>query len=109
MAIAIDFGTSNTVITRINPVTGESEIVKLANLAQKNSSIPPIIPSLVYINNANNDDVIIGQKVRNKGLDSKNNQRFFSNFKRGIGTDIQGFLPILDDKQLDFEKLEIYF
>ncbi|PHV63823.1 Hsp70 family protein [Cyanobacterium aponinum] len=105
MAIAIDFGTSNTVITRINPVTGESEIVKLANLAQKNSSIPPIIPSLVYINNANNDDVIIGQKVRNKGLDSKNNQRFFSNFKRGIGTDIQGFLPILDDKQLNFEKI----
>ncbi|RMD72700.1 MAG: Hsp70 family protein, partial [Cyanobacteria bacterium J149] len=69
MAIAIDFGTSNTVITRINPVTGESEIVKLANLAQKNSIIPPIIPSLVYINNAHNDDVIISQKVRDKGLD----------------------------------------
>lgn len=105
MAIAIDFGTSNTVITRINPVTGESEIVKLANLAQKNTNLPPIIPSLVYVNNAQNDDLIIGQKVRDKGLDNKNNQRFFSNFKRGIGTDIQGFLPILDDKQLDFEKV----
>ncbi len=105
MAIAIDFGTSNTVITRINPVTGESEIVKLANLAQKNSNLPPIIPSLVYINNAKNDDIVIGQRVRDKGLDSKSNQRFFSNFKRGIGNDIQGFLPILDDKQLDFEKI----
>lgn len=110
MPYAIDFGTSNTVITRINPVTGESEIVKLPNLAQKNPHLPPIIPSLVYVNNAQNDDVIIGQKVRDKGLDSKNNPRFFSNFKRGIGTDIQGFLPILDDKQLDFATIgDLFF
>ncbi|BAQ60051.1 chaperone protein DnaK [Geminocystis sp. NIES-3708] len=109
MAIAIDFGTSNTVVTRINKVTGETEIIKLANIAQNNLKIPPLIPSLVYVNDAEKEDITIGQKVRDKGLDINNNFRYFRNFKRGIGTEIQGFLPELDNKNINFENIGEWF
>ncbi len=109
MAIAIDFGTSNTVITRINPITKEGEIVKISGISQKTANNPDLIPSLVYVENAETDTVIIGQKVRDKGLDVTNNPRFFRNFKRGIGTEVQGFLPQLDDKTITFEQVGQWF
>ncbi|HIK38510.1 MAG: Hsp70 family protein [Geminocystis sp.] len=109
MTIAIDFGTSNTVVARINPETKETEIVKLVNLAQNNPNIPPVIPSLVYVNNAQEDDVIVGQRVRDRGLDYRGNERFFYNFKRGIGSELQGFLPVLDGVKVTFEKVGEWF
>ena len=109
MAIAIDFGTSNTVITRLNPVTEEGEIVKIPNLSNKTANNPDLIPSLVYVENADTDQVIIGQKVRDKALDSASNNRFFCNFKRGIGAEVQGFLPQLDDKTITFEQVGEWF
>lgn len=106
MTIAIDFGTSNTVISRVNPATGEGEIIKLPSITQTN---PPLIPSLLYVNNAPEKDFIIGQKVRDKGLDVTNNPRYFCNFKRGIGTDVQGFLPVVDDQNITFEQIGQWF
>ena len=59
--------------------------------------------------NPHTKDVIIGQKVRNKGFDVAKNPRYFSNFKRGIGTDIQGYLPEIDGKTITFEEIgELY-
>lgn len=109
MTIAIDFGTSNTLITRINTVTNQGEIVNLNNITQKIDDNPPLIPSLIYVENVAENKVIIGQKVRNRGLDLSNDARFFSNFKRGIGTNIQGFLPELDGKTITFEEIGEYF
>ncbi|AFZ46781.1 Heat shock protein 70 [Cyanobacterium stanieri PCC 7202] len=109
MAIAIDFGTSNTVITKFDPDTQTTEIVKLANIAQKTALNPELIPSLVYVKDAQNLDLIVGQKVRNQGLDISNDKRFFSNFKRGIGSNIQGFLPQLDNQNITFEQIGEWF
>ncbi len=109
MAIAIDFGTSNTVITKFDPLAGTTEVMKLPNIAQRTAINSELIPSLVYIKNAQISDVITGQKVRDQGLDINNNQRFFSNFKRGIGTNIQGFLPQLDNQNISFEKVGEWF
>ena len=104
MTIALDFGTSNTVISRLK--NGEGEIIKLPNISQTN---PPLIPSLLYVNNGSENDLIIGQKVKDRGLDISNNPRFFRNFKRGIGTEIQGFLPQLDDRTISFELVGQWF
>ncbi len=109
MAIAIDFGTSNTVISRWNPATQESEIVAIGGLSQKLGNNPPLIPSLVYVEDASQDKVIVGQQVRDRGLDLSNNPRFFRSFKRGIGAQIQGFLPELDGQNLTFDKVGEYF
>ncbi|AFY73845.1 molecular chaperone [Synechococcus sp. PCC 7502] len=96
MHYAIDFGTSNTVIARINN-NGEIETLKLEQFSQFQPHNPPVIPSLVFVENAASSEVVVGQSVRDRGLDFRNhNQRFFQNFKRAIAQPLSGFLPELD-------------
>lgn len=109
MTYAIDFGTSNTVITRLNRGTNQAEIVKLSEISQQISDNPPLIPSLVYVQQAEQGQILLGQQIRHQGLDLKNDPRFFQGFKRGIGSDIQGFLPELDGKYLSFEQVGEWF
>ncbi|GAX38730.1 Hsp70 family protein [Nodularia sp. NIES-3585] len=105
MGIAIDFGTSNTVIARWNPVTQQPETLTIPGLSIQQSLNPPLIPSLVYIEDATRGKVLVGQEVRDRGFDLKNDTRFFRSFKRGIGADIQGFLPELDGENITFEQV----
>lgn len=109
MSYAIDFGTSNTVITRWNAATEKPEILKLSGISQQLADNPPLIPSLVYVEDASHPKVIVGQNVRDRGLDLSNDPRFFRGFKRGIGAEIQGFLPELDERNLTFEKVGEWF
>lgn len=109
MTIAIDFGTSNTVITRWNPVTQKAETLSLPGVSVQLSQNPPLIPSLLYVENASSGQVVVGQAVRDRGLDLKNDPRFFRSFKRGIGADIQGFIPELDGKIVNFEQVGEWF
>ncbi|WP_208344606.1 Hsp70 family protein [Aetokthonos hydrillicola] len=109
MAIAIDFGTSNTVIARWNPVTQQPETLNIPSLSIQQNLNPPLIPSLLYVEDAAKEQVIVGQQVRDRGLDLKNDPRFFRSFKRGIGTPIQGFLPELDEQTVTFEQVGQWF
>lgn len=109
MTIAIDFGTSNTVITRWNPVTQQPETLSLPGLSVQLGQNPPLIPSLLYIEDASQGKVVVGQAVRDRGLDLKTDTRFFRSFKRGIGADIQGFLPKLDGQIVTFEQVGQWF
>ena len=111
---AIDFGTSNTVITRWNAATQEAETVSLPELSSQLRGNPPLIPSLVYVEKAaaptqENAKVIVGQSVRDRALDLTTDPRFFRNIKRGIGTSVQGFIPELDGQILSFEQVGGYF
>ena len=106
---AIDFGTSNTVITRWNGVTKTAETIALPNFSQKIPNSPPVIPSLVYVKDARTPQVLIGQQIRDRGLDLAKDNRFFRSFKRGIGADIQGFLPQLDETEITFEQIGEWF
>jgi molecular chaperone DnaK (HSP70) len=106
---AIDFGTSNTIVTRQNPVTQQPETINLPGISLQLSQNPPLIPSLLYVEDANIGKVVVGQAVRDQGLDLTNNPRFFRSFKRGIGADIQGFLPELEGKVISFEQVGQWF
>jgi molecular chaperone DnaK (HSP70) len=109
MNYSIDFGTSNTAIARWNSASDRPETVSLSGLSQQLLNNPALIPSLIYINDARSPQVIIGQQVRDRGLDLQNDPRFFRSFKRGIGTEIQGFLPKLDEKIVTFEDIGTWF
>ncbi|NJL01256.1 MAG: Hsp70 family protein [Spirulinaceae cyanobacterium SM2_1_0] len=109
MAIAIDFGTSNTVISRWNAATQQAETVNLPGLAQLVGDSPPLVPSLLYLEDAQAGRVLVGQAVRDRGLDLANDRRCFRGFKRGIGAAVQGFLPTLDGQTLSFEQLGSWF
>jgi molecular chaperone DnaK (HSP70) len=106
---AIDFGTSNTVITRWNPATQQPETLSLPGLSLQLGQNPPLIPSLLYVEDASQGKVVVGQAVRDKGLDLTSDPRFFRSFKRGIGAEIQGFLPELDGKLVRFEQVGEWF
>lgn len=106
---AIDFGTSNTLITRWNASTQQPETVSLSGLSQQFADNPTLIPSLVYVEDARQGKIIVGQAVRDRGLDISNDPRFFKSFKRGIGTAIQGFLPELDGITVTFEQVGQWF
>lgn len=109
MTIAIDFGTSNTCIARWNPVTQQPETLSLPGLSAQLGKNPPLIPSLLYIEDASQKKVVVGQAVRDRGLDLTSDPRFFRNFKRGIGAEIQGFLPELDGQLVTFETVGQWF
>lgn len=106
---AIDFGTSNTVIARWNGVTQQAETLSLPGLSVQQHPNPPLIPSLVYVEDASQGRAIVGQTVRDRGLDLTSDPRFFRRFKRGIGTEIQGFLPELDGQVVRFEQVGEWF
>jgi molecular chaperone DnaK (HSP70) len=109
LSYAIDFGTSNTVIARWNPVTNQAEMVTLPSLTttmtDRVGQTAPLVPSLVYVENAAQAQVMVGQQIRDRGLDLARDPRFFRNFKRGIGASVQGFLPTLDDQAITFEQV----
>jgi molecular chaperone DnaK (HSP70) len=109
MVYAIDFGTSNTVVVRWNPVTQQPETLSLSELSLRLGNNPPLVPSLLYIEDAARQELVAGQAVRDRGLDLSTDPRFFRNFKRGIGTDIQGFLPELDGRIVTFEQAGQWF
>ncbi len=106
---AIDFGTSNTVVTRWNAATEQPETLSLPALSTQMKGNPPLVPSLVYVEKAAllaaEMVAIAGQSVRDRGFDFSTDPRFFRNFKRGIGTPMQGFIPELDGQTLSFEQI----
>jgi len=83
--LAIDFGTTNSVIARWDAEQEQGEILTVPEISD--SSIeerPPVVPSLFYVNDARAQQFTIGQLVREKRLDSQEDNRLFRNFKRGI-------------------------
>lgn len=113
---AIDFGTSNTVVARRDKRRDEqgkdqtlSETVTISGLSARQKGNPPLIPSLIYVEKLTTEvseaQVVVGQAVRDRGLDVANDPRFFRSFKRGIGTDVQGFIPEIDGEIPTFEQI----
>ncbi|MEM8641208.1 MAG: Hsp70 family protein [Cyanobacteria bacterium P01_G01_bin.54] len=109
MPIAIDFGTSNTAIAQLNPKTQQTQLLSLSDLSSAIAGNPPLIPSLLYVENAPQSKVLLGQQVRDRGLDLAQDPRCFGGFKRGIGSDVQGFLPRLDGQAVSFEQIGNWF
>jgi len=69
--LAIDFGTTNSVIVH-----------------QSNSHVDvlPLIPSLLYVEDGRSGQAIVGEDVKTMGLDQTPTNRLFRNFKRGMVT-----------------------
>ncbi len=83
--LAIDFGTTNSVVARWNEAARTAEVLSLSGLSAHNlSGVPSIVPSLLYVHDGNTAQVTLGQAVRDQELDLQKNNRLFRNFKRGI-------------------------
>jgi len=83
--LAIDFGTTNSVLARWDEEADDAEIVQIEGLSDsRGDDLPPSVPSLIYINDGKKPEVTVGYAVKEKKLHVKQDNRLFRNFKRGI-------------------------
>lgn len=93
--VAIDFGTSNTVVCILNPDTQTPETLRLGEMSRifktKNLSGDvreiSVVPTLVFVNKAG--ELVLGEKVRSQRLGQSQPDRFFKAFKRNLAADFQ--------------------
>ncbi len=96
-AVAIDFGTSNTVVSILQPDTQAPETLRfpgLSRLFRSGEETISVVPSLVYVRGAG--DLVLGEMVRSQRLGLQQPQRFFRTFKRDLATDFQPPARTLD-------------
>ena len=68
--LAIDFGTTNSVVARQDGATAAVEIVAIPNISTApRAGERPLIPSLLYLLDGREPQVTIGQAVRDGKLD----------------------------------------
>ena len=105
-AIAIDFGSSNTVIARWNIATDQPETMIFEGL---NRPVPlkGLVPSLVYVQNAQTEIVEIGQRVIDQGKD-RSQPRLFNQIKRRLVANVN-YIPKLDGVKVTPEWLGSQF
>lgn len=87
-AVAIDFGTSNTVVSILQPDTQAPETLRfpgLSRLFRSGEETISVVPSLVYVRGAG--DLVLGEMVRSQRLGLQQPQRLFRTFKRDLATD----------------------
>ncbi|MEG3904461.1 Hsp70 family protein [Microcoleus sp. B4-C5] len=93
--VAIDFGTSNTVVCILNPDTQTPETLRLGDISRifKTNSLSgdvreiSVVPTLVFVKNA--EELVLGEKVRSQRLGQSQPDRFFKAFKRNLAADFQ--------------------
>lgn len=85
--LAIDFGTTNSVIARWDEKTATGHTLDLPPLSLATGSGAFLIPTLLYVQNGQTGEIFVGQAVRAEGLDLQPGNRLFRNFKRTIGAD----------------------
>jgi molecular chaperone DnaK (HSP70) len=101
-AIAIDFGSSNTVIARWNIATNQPETMIFEAL-NRPAPLNGLVPSLVYVQNAQAEIVEIGQRVIDQGKD-RPQPRLFNQIKRRLVTNVN-YVPKLDGVKITPEWL----
>jgi molecular chaperone DnaK (HSP70) len=83
--IAIDFGTSNTVVCTQDPVTLEARTLKFDKLSRRFEMAAgqvDVVPSLVFIQGTN--QLLFGEQVRSQRLGFAQPERLFQAFKRDL-------------------------
>jgi molecular chaperone DnaK (HSP70) len=83
--LALDFGTTNSIVARWVDSTAGGQTLDLPSLSLPTRSGVFLIPTLVYVQNGQTGEIVVGQAVREQGLDLLPGNRLFRNFKRGIG------------------------
>ncbi len=79
--VAIDFGTSNTVVCIQDEVTNSPKTLKFPSISRAISD-SFVIPSLVFVSNP--EEFMIGEQVRSQRLGFIQPQRLFQGFKREL-------------------------
>ncbi len=91
--VAIDFGTSNTVIAVLDPEQDQIQILSLPELSARLDPQVDAVPTVVYVDP---ERIWVGEPVRAQRLAMRDPQRYFRGFKRDL---VAEFVP--PPRQLD--------
>jgi molecular chaperone DnaK (HSP70) len=114
-AIAIDFGTSNTVVSLLEPDTqapktlrfpGLSRVFKLTTQSGDVQDVP-VVPTLVFVKDA--ETLLLGEQVRSQRLGLAQPERLFKAFKRDLVADFQPPARQLDGQSYSAESVSEQF
>jgi molecular chaperone DnaK (HSP70) len=113
--VAIDFGTSNTVVSIIEPDTKQAKSLRFEKMSRvfqmklNNGSVSkiPVIPSLVFIKEGH--ELILGEQVRTGRLGCSKPERFFKAFKRDLAAEYRSPTRIIEGKEYPSEAVAEIF
>jgi molecular chaperone DnaK (HSP70) len=109
-AIALDFGTSNTVVCLLDPATQRPQSLvfdALSRSFQRGERRVHVIPSLAFV--ASPERLIIGQQVRAQRLAFAQPERCFREFKRDLAADFQSPPRLVDGVAYGVEAIAEWF
>lgn len=108
-AIAIDFGTSNTVVSWLDPTSQNPQTLQLPGISRLLPTATgqvPVIPTLVSVLP---DRRVIGEPVRSQRLGFAHPDRYFQGFKREMMADFQSPPRYLDRQAYSAEQIAELF
>lgn len=83
--IALDFGTTNSLIARWDETAHAAEVLEVPGLSlPAQGEQKPLIPSLLYVKEGRTGQIAMGQAVLTEGLTQQRDNRLFRNIKRSI-------------------------
>ncbi|NET49794.1 MAG: Hsp70 family protein, partial [Merismopedia sp. SIO2A8] len=110
-AVAIDFGTSNTVVSIWEPDTQAPATLRFPSLSRLfrdgDDRDVAVVPSMVYVRDL--DQMVVGEPVRSQRLGISQPKRFFRGFKRDLAADIRPPERTLDGQIYNAEAIAQQF
>lgn len=88
--IAIDFGTSNTIVADLDPVTQNPRTLRFNQISRTYETVGgkvSVVPTLVFVQGENR--LAFGEQVRSQRLGFAQPERLFKAFKRDLAADYQ--------------------
>ncbi|MFB8790484.1 MAG: Hsp70 family protein [Potamolinea sp.] len=108
--IAIDFGTSNTVVCIQDPVTLEAQTLKFDKLSRRfetSAGAVNVVPSLVFVQGQNK--LLFGEQVRVQRLGFAQPERLFQAFKRDLVAEYRPPVRQIEGQQYTAESISELF
>ncbi len=108
--IAVDFGTTNTVVAVWREALNAPETVGLPGLSVPfGDSADGLTPSVLYVSDGIKPEVVVGHSVFARGLDIQQDARFFSSFKRGVAASNRPLARVIDGEDWDEARTSTIF